>query len=68
MGISEAFYQKVHMYVVNPKAVSVGQLYGEVDLFTNEWHDGLLSSIIRHAFAVSICIYFIINSIINNMS
>ena len=25
----------------------MGELYGEVDLFTNEWQDGLASSIIR---------------------
>lgn len=53
MGISGAVYQPVHMYVINPKAVTIGELYGQVDLMTNEWHDGLIGSTVRHACSVS---------------
>uniref|UniRef100_A0A672Y9Y6 Dynein heavy chain hydrolytic ATP-binding dynein motor region domain-containing protein n=1 Tax=Sphaeramia orbicularis TaxID=375764 RepID=A0A672Y9Y6_9TELE len=35
------------VYPLNPKAMSLGELYGGKDLFTNEWTDGVLSSLIR---------------------
>lgn len=34
---------------MNPKALSLGELYGEYDLNTNEWTDGILSSVMRIA-------------------
>lgn len=34
---------------MNPKALSLGELYGEYDLSTNEWTDGVLSSVMRIA-------------------
>jgi len=37
----------VKEYVLNPKSVSLGELYGEFDLSTNEWTDGILSSVMR---------------------
>ena len=40
------------MYTINPKAVTIGELYGEVNLLTNEWKDGLIGSIVRHACSV----------------
>lgn len=49
MQSPEQYNKKVNMYVLNPKAVTMGELYGEVDISSNEWHDGLLSSIIRQA-------------------
>ena len=36
---------KIH--VVNPKAQSVAELYGELDPETRDWTDGLLSNIFR---------------------
>lgn len=33
--------------MLNPKSVSLGELYGEFDLSTNEWTDGILSSVMR---------------------
>lgn len=39
------------VYPLNPKAVSLGELYGEYDLSTNEWTDGVLSSLMRAACA-----------------
>ncbi|CAL7933549.1 unnamed protein product [Xylocopa violacea] len=49
MGISHPVYQPVHMYVINPKAITIGELYGQVDIMTNEWHDGLIGSTVRYA-------------------
>ncbi|XP_011495537.1 PREDICTED: dynein heavy chain 6, axonemal [Ceratosolen solmsi marchali] len=51
LGVSNQYYQPVHMYILNPKAVTIGELYGEVLAISNEWHDGLLGVIIRHACA-----------------
>ena len=36
---------------MNPKALSLGELYGEFDLNTNEWTDGVLSSVMRQTCA-----------------
>ena len=41
------FFIFVQEYPINPKAVSLGELYGEFDLATNEWSDGVLSSVMR---------------------
>uniref|UniRef100_A0A3B5R8Q1 Dynein heavy chain hydrolytic ATP-binding dynein motor region domain-containing protein n=1 Tax=Xiphophorus maculatus TaxID=8083 RepID=A0A3B5R8Q1_XIPMA len=40
-------YYKI--YPLNPKSMSLGELYGETDLSTNEWSDGVLSSLMRTA-------------------
>lgn len=34
-------------YPMNPKALTLGELYGEYNLSTQEWMDGVLSSIMR---------------------
>jgi len=36
-------YQTVHTHVLNPKCIKMGELYGEYNLLTNEWTDGLVS-------------------------
>ncbi|KAM6163721.1 dynein axonemal heavy chain 2 [Rhynchocyon petersi] len=41
----------VKEYALNPKALSLGELYGEYDLNTNEWTDGVLSNVMRTACA-----------------
>ncbi|KAI8923518.1 dynein heavy chain and region D6 of dynein motor-domain-containing protein [Entophlyctis helioformis] len=38
-------------YAVNPKALSLAELYGEFNINTNEWADGVLSSVMRTACA-----------------
>ena len=42
-------FQTVSMEVINPKSISMAELYGAVDLITQEWTDGLASKIMRNA-------------------
>lgn len=53
MAIPGPCYQPVHVYLINPKAVTIGELYGKVDIMTNEWQDGLIGFTVRHACSVS---------------
>nr|Q9SMH3.1 RecName: Full=Dynein-1-alpha heavy chain, flagellar inner arm I1 complex; AltName: Full=1-alpha DHC; AltName: Full=Dynein-1, subspecies f [Chlamydomonas reinhardtii]CAB56598.1 1-alpha dynein heavy chain [Chlamydomonas reinhardtii] len=39
--------KKTHLYTINPKAISVAELYGVLDKDTRDWTDGLLSNIFR---------------------
>ncbi|GBG25533.1 Dynein heavy chain 6, axonemal [Hondaea fermentalgiana] len=40
-------YRTVHQQVLNPKCITMGELYGEFNELTQEWTDGLASSIMR---------------------
>lgn len=51
LAVKNAFYRPVHTYVLNPKAITMGELYGEVNKLTLEWRDGLLPSIVRQCCA-----------------
>lgn len=46
-GFEGPYYQPVHTYIMNPKAVTAGELYGEVNPFTLEWRDGLMGIMVR---------------------
>ncbi|KAJ0037224.1 hypothetical protein NL108_018608 [Boleophthalmus pectinirostris] len=43
------FYQPVKTYVLNPKSVTMGELYGEMNNLTLEWIDGLMALSVRDA-------------------
>ena len=50
-GVKNEKYQVTHCYAFNPKCIKMGELYGEYNLMTNEWTDGLGSTLIRNAVA-----------------
>nr|XP_036867942.1 dynein heavy chain 6, axonemal [Manis javanica] len=49
LGIANPFYQPVKTYVLNPKSITMGELYGEVNNITLEWKDGLMALSVRAA-------------------
>ncbi len=42
-------YQMVRKEILNPKSITMGELYGEVNPISQEWRDGLASKIMREA-------------------
>lgn len=44
-------FNYVHEYPINPKALNLGELYGEYNLSTNEWLDGVISATMRQTCA-----------------
>ncbi|XP_008252409.2 dynein axonemal heavy chain 6 [Oryctolagus cuniculus] len=43
------FFQAVKTYILNPKSITMGELYGEVNNITLEWKDGLMALSVRAA-------------------
>jgi hypothetical protein len=44
---------KVHFRYINPKAVTVGQLYGQFGLKSREWRDGIVAATFRYCCSCS---------------
>lgn len=43
----DGFYKHVDRLILNPKSISAGELYGEFNLLTNEWKDGIVPKLVR---------------------
>ena len=41
-------FENVRVYRMNPKSITMNQLYGAFDLQTGEWTDGIGAVLIRH--------------------
>ncbi len=50
-GIQNYQYKPVQLFKLNPKSVSMNDLYGYVNVMTNEWSDGIVAKIVRDAVA-----------------
>ncbi|XP_046331899.2 dynein axonemal heavy chain 6-like [Haliotis rufescens] len=47
LSTDNAFYQPVYCHLMNPKAITMEELYGGIDKLTLEWHDGLMGLTVR---------------------
>ncbi|KAF5218447.1 dynein heavy chain [Trypanosoma cruzi] len=47
-GSTNPMARPVHQFVMNPKSVLLSELYGQLDVNTNEWRDGVLSVIAKN--------------------
>ena len=48
-GSADEKFQNVTVEVLNPKAIDITELYGELNIATQEWRDGLVSKLLREA-------------------
>jgi len=48
-GSQDYWHKIVNTYTLNPKSVTMNELYGYVNLLTNEWSDGIVAKIVRGA-------------------
>jgi dynein heavy chain len=45
----ENYSYRVKTWIMNPKSITMGQLYGAYNEATREWHDGVLALTVRDA-------------------
>ncbi|XP_023311334.1 dynein heavy chain 2, axonemal [Anoplophora glabripennis] len=45
--LGRGVFNEVQIFPLNPKALNLGELYGEYNLATGEWLDGVISSVMR---------------------
>ena len=50
-GSKDPWHQKVTINQLNPKAVTMGQLFGMTNVLTNEWTEGLVSKLVKDLIA-----------------
>ena len=48
-GDKNPAFQNVKQVILNPKSITMGELYGEVNQLSQEWCDGLASKYMRDA-------------------
>lgn len=46
-GVENPFYQPCHTHVLNPKSITMEELYGGINKLTLEWSDGLMAMTVR---------------------
>jgi len=44
--VGTADFQKTHYHILNPKSITMEQLYGGLDPATNEWDDGIAALLV----------------------
>ena len=50
-GSADSWHKSVHIDTLNPKSVTMGELFGETNIYTNEWTEGLVSKLVKDAVA-----------------
>ncbi len=48
-GSKDPMHKPVNIATLNPKSVTMGQLYGESNIMTGEWKEGLISDLVKKA-------------------
>jgi len=48
-GSDDPWHKPVRIDALNPKSVTMGELFGETNLLTNEWTEGLVSKLVKDA-------------------